>query len=108
MTTYTGTVTALEPIAALGYNFFLGYGRGRIAGTTKTKSTPSNIPAQARVRLYRDTDGAYVAETWSNAGTGAYTFQYLSVDYTYTAIAFDPTLSQRAEAADRVTPEPMP
>lgn len=87
-------------------HFYFG-GLYRVAGTVKRKGVPTNVPTKARVRLYRDRDGLFVAETWSDATTGAYSFDYVAGGYTYSAIAYDPTLTNRAVVGDRLTPTAM-
>lgn len=87
-------------------HFYFG-GLFKVTGTVKRKGTPSNIPTRARVRLYRDRDGLFVAETWSDATTGAYAFDYIASGYTYSAVAYDPTLAYRAVVGDRLTPVAM-
>lgn len=76
--------------------------RGRIVGTVKRKDTPANVPLSRRVRLFRDSDGALIRETWSNA-QGVYQFDYLEEWEAYTAISYDHTRSFRAAAADNLT-----
>lgn len=69
---------------------------------------PSNLPAAALVRLYRDKDGLLVDATHSDPATGAYSFTLLDMTYTYTALAYDTsTAVYRAVAGDRLTPIPM-
>ena len=77
---------------------------GRIDGTVKRKSDPTNIPLRRRVRLYRDIDGMLIAETWSDETTGYYTFDYIEANWTYTVIAFDYEHNLRAVLADILTP----
>jgi len=77
-------------------------GQGRIDGTTKLKGATSNIPVGATVRLYRDADGAFMAQTASDPVTGAYSFVGLDERHQYTPLAIDPSASYRAVVADRV------
>lgn len=81
---------------------------GRIDGTVKRKSDPSNIPLARRVRLYRDIDGMLIAETWSDATTGYYKFDYIEANWTYTVIAFDYEHNYRAVLGDNLTPVLIP
>ena len=81
--------------------------RGRINGTVKRKSDPTNIPLRRRVRLYRDIDGMLIAETWSDV-TGHFSFDFVESNWTYTAIAFDYERNYRAVLADNLTPGVMP
>lgn len=87
-------------------NYIQG-GQGRIYGTTKLDGTPLDTPVSRRVRLIRDRDGMLVRELWSNAITGAYDFQYVEMDQTYTVITYDHTHNFRAVVADNITPELM-
>lgn len=77
-------------------------GRGNVAGTTAVKGVAANIPTGCRVRLYRDRDGRYMAQKYSDPVTGAYQFSNLSENYTYSVIAIDDANSYRAVIADRV------
>jgi len=85
-----------------------GHGAGRIADVVDIKGSPSNFPTRRRVRLYRDRDGMYLRETWSDAETGAYSFDWIDVNDRYTVIAYDHEHKHRAVIADNLTPEPMP
>lgn len=80
-------------------------GRGRITGTVK--NTPST-PVRRLLRLYREPGGLLVKSTWSDALTGAYTFDGVAMDYRYTVVSFDHTQTFRAVIADRVLPEAIP
>jgi hypothetical protein len=79
-------------------------GPGIITGTVKIDSSP-DIPVRRKVRLHRDKDGICVAETWSNATTGAYAFSGLDITRKYHVVAFDHTGDRRAVIADNLTPE---
>lgn len=83
-------------------------GDGRVTGTVRTKGSPTNPPIRALVRLYRDLDGAFIGQTWSDANTGAYTFDWVSMAYRYTAVAYHIERQLRAAAADNLTPERIP
>ena len=80
-------------------------GAGRITGTVKI--TP-NLPTHRKVRLLHEATGILIAETWSDAITGAYSFTHIDPTQTYTVIAFDYTQAYRAVIADRVVSELMP
>ena len=84
------------------YDLYFG-GSGTITGTTKVKSSPSNLPVSRRVRLYEKRSGMLIREIWSNS-TGAYTFKYLNTDYTYYVTAFDHTNTYEAVASDNLVP----
>lgn len=83
-------------------------GDGRIAGTVKVETDPVDAPLRRKVRLHRDIDGLKVAETWSDAATGAYEFLSVSMEYRYTVISYDHLQSYRAVVSDNLTPEAMP
>ena len=78
-------------------------GAGQITGTVKKKALPDNLPLARKVRLYHDRTGQLVAETWSDATTGAYQFLGLDLAETYTALALDHTHTYRAVAADNLS-----
>ena len=86
---------------ALANFFFDPNARGRIIGTVKRKGTPDNVPLARRVRLYRDVDGLFVAETWSNAA-GDFVFENIEENVSYTTIAYDYEHNYRAIAADNL------
>lgn len=83
-------------------------GTGMISGTTAIKSLPDNTLVSRKVRLYNERDGNLIAEQWSDAVTGAYTFNNLSMTLNYTVIAYDTPHNFRAVVADNLTPDPMP
>lgn len=101
---YTGV--KYTPLSTARGNYYIG-GLGRVYGTVKVDGTPSDVPVHRRVRLYRDRDGMLIQEQWSNATTGAYAFQYIEMDHTYTVITYDYTGTFRAVVADRIVPELM-
>lgn len=80
-------------------------GAGRITGSIKI--TP-NLPIHRRLRLFHEATGILIAEAWSDATTGAYSFTHLDPTQTYTVVGFDYTQAYRAVIADRVVPELMP
>lgn len=82
-------------------------GRGRIVGTVKEKSSPTNLPLKRKVRLYREPDGLLIRTTWSDPVTGAYIFNGIPLTATYTVVSFDHTGAYRAVCADNLTPEPV-
>lgn len=77
---------------------------GKITGTTK--QAPAT-PTGALVRLHRDSDGLLVAQTYSDAVTGAYEFLNVDIADKYTALAYDLAHNFRAVVADNLTPDPM-
>lgn len=82
-------------------------GKGRVSGTVKVKGAP-NFPKYARVWLIDQRSGLLVREQWSNATTGAYSFDYLNLSLRYTVLTFDHTGAFRAVVADNLTADPMP
>lgn len=82
-------------------------GTGRISGTTKAKGTP-DYAVRRRVRLYAENTGLLVREQWSDAASGAYSFDRISTDYKYTVLSYDYEHNFRAVIADNLTPDPMP
>jgi hypothetical protein len=75
-------------------------GAGSIAGHVQIGS----LPVSKRVRCYDRKTGKLVAETWSDAGTGAYTFARLNPLRLYTVLAIDDANQYNAVAADEITP----
>jgi hypothetical protein len=80
----------------------------RVTGTVKEKALPSNTPLKRKVRLHREPDGRMIRETWSDATTGAYTFDNIRGDINYYVTTFDYLHNYRAVIADNLTPEAMP
>lgn len=80
-------------------------GKGQIIGTVK--NTPAT-PVQRRVVLIEEGTRTLIREVWSNAATGAYLFDRVALDRTYTVLGYDYTGTFRAVIADRVAPELMP
>lgn len=78
-------------------------GRGAVRGNVFVKGTP-NTPASRRVRLLRERDGKIVREQWSDAVTGAYSFEEIDASITYVVIVSDHERVFRAEVADNITP----
>jgi len=83
-------------------------GTGRITGTVKEKANPNNLPLHRKVLLLDEATRAVVRETWSDATTGAYTFNNVAMQATYTVMTFDYLHNYRAVIADNLTPEIMP
>jgi len=83
-------------------------GMYRVTGTVKEKASPTNTPLKRKVRLHREPDGRMVRETWSDASTGAYTFDHIRGDVNYFVTTFDYLHNFRAVIADNLTPEAMP
>jgi hypothetical protein len=78
-------------------------GQYKITGTTKNKSSPSNLPVGRRVRLHDQNSGEVVQETWSDEVTGVYSFDYISNGVFYIT-AFDHTGNYNGVIATGITP----
>jgi len=83
-------------------------GQGRITRTVLIKGTP-NDPELAKVRLYRDRDGALLEQKWNDPDTGVVIFDGYDLDEKYTLLAYHaPTRAYRAVAHDDITPVLIP
>ena len=86
-------------------------GAGFVAGTVKErpKGAPegSEAPVWRRVRLYDERSGNCLRETWSDATTGAYRFDYLDTARIYTVLSYDHLGKFVAVAASGLVPERM-
>ena len=86
-------------------------GAGFVAGTVKErpKGAPegSEVPVWRRVRLYDERRGACIAETWSDATTGVYRFEYVDMERIYTVLSYDHNGVFSAEVANGLVPERM-
>lgn len=80
-------------------------GDGLITGTVKQKATPSNIALRRRVLLLDETTNMIMRETWSDAATGDYSFDYIDRSRRYTVVSYDYTQNYRAVIADNLVPE---
>jgi len=94
----------LSVLFAKDWNFG---GKGIVSGTVKTKGTP-DYPVSRKVRLFHETTGLLVKETWSDPVTGAYSFPYVRTDYIYTVVSYDHTGVNRAVIANGLKPDVMP
>lgn len=92
--------------APYSYDLYDG-GTYRLEGTVKEKALPVNAPLHRRVRLHEQASGRLLRETWSDATTGAYSFDYIRGDVLYYVIAFDYTGAYRGVVADAQTALPM-
>lgn len=77
-------------------------GRGTVVGTV---AVAPSTPVARRVRLYRDIDGRFMGETWSDPVTGVYVFHEVPDAVSYTAISYDHTDMFNAVASDKIFPE---
>lgn len=83
-------------------------GKHRISGTVKEKGPQTDLPVSRRVLLIDERANFVVRVTWSDAATGAYSFDYINPDIQYLVIAHDYKQNFRAAVADNLTAEPMP
>ena len=100
------TVGVMSGLISGARALYIG-GRGRIPGTVKERGTP-NVPMRRKVRLIRDRDALLVGETWSDAATGEYVFEYIDPAYDYTVLSYDHTGKYLPASADRIVTEIMP
>lgn len=81
-------------------------GVNHITGTTKNTGTP-DTPVRRRVRLHDQPTGRVLLETWSDATTGAYSFDHIRAG-TFYVTAFDHTGQFSGVIETDVQSEPMP
>jgi hypothetical protein len=77
---------------------------GTVADVVTVNGQPPTL--SYRVRAMRESDGGLVAETWSAAGTGAYSFSNLDVTERYVTVALDHTGTHKPVAAGPLVPTP--
>ena len=77
----------------------------RVAGTVKLDASP-DVPVARRVRLFEQSTGRCIRETWSDPTTGAYEFKLLK-NQRYFVVSTDHTESYNAVIKDNLTPEAM-
>lgn len=80
-------------------------GAFKVAGTVAIDATP-DIPVKRRVRLFCRVTGRMVAETWSDAVSGAYLFESIRVG-PWTVVGYDYADSYNAVVADNISGVPM-
>ena len=97
----------LRPLLGKRNHYY--YGDHRIAGTVKhlVKGVSADAPLQRRVLLSDQATYVVVRETWSDASTGAYSFDHIDPVPHYLVIAFDHTRQHRAVIADNLRAQPM-
>ena len=85
------------------------HGGHRIAGTVKhrVKGVIADEPLRRRVLLIDQATYVVVRETWSDAATGAYSFDHIDAAPRYLVIAFDHERQHRAVIADNLRAQPM-
>lgn len=69
--------------------------------------TSNGAPARRRVRLFDQTSGRLVRETWSDAITGVYKFEYIRPGM-FIVLGHDHTGAYDPEAKADLQSEPMP
>ena len=100
------------PVAVLAPKFvhpdLQDSGMYRIYGTVELAGTPNQL-LHRRVQLWNQRESRMVRQTWSNAVTGAYSFDYIhGGDGTrYCAVAYYHTGQKQAVIADNIIPEAM-
>lgn len=77
-------------------------GPGKIEGTVKQKGLTENTPLSRKVILMREDTGIIIRTTWSDATTGAYSFNYVATGKAYTVITYDYMGAYRAVIADNL------
>lgn len=82
-------------------------GAFRVTGTTSNTGTPNTPVGPRRVRLHDQASGSLLREVWSDATTGAYSFNRIRAGVYYVA-AFDHTGLYGGVIETDVVAEPMP
>ena len=82
-------------------------GNGRAYGSVKEDDAPTDLPLRRQVVLHRQPDGLAIRSTWSDAVTGDFSFEGISLAYKYYAVVFDYTGTYTALVRDNLTPEVM-
>ena len=80
-------------------------GLNRVTGTTKNTGAPL-VPVKRKVRLHDQITGQPLREVWSDATTGAYSFDNIRAG-TFYITAFDYTGEYNGVIATDVASEPM-
>ncbi|PJK07670.1 hypothetical protein CO610_08455 [Lysobacteraceae bacterium NML95-0200] len=85
------------------------HGDHRIAGTVKhrVRGVIADEPLRRRVLLIDEANYTVVRETWSDAASGAYSFDHIDAEPRYLVIAFDHERQHRAVVADNLRAQPM-
>ena len=73
----------------------------------RVKGVIADAPLQRRVLLIDQATYVVVRETWSDASTGAYSFDHIDPVPHYLVIAFDHARQHRAVIADNLRAQPM-
>jgi hypothetical protein len=98
---------ALRSLIGMRNHYY--HGGHRIAGTVKRRQQGVNadVPLARRVLLIDQLTCAVVRQTWSDADSGAYSFDYIAAQPRYMVIAFDHQQRYRAVIADNLCAQPM-
>ena len=98
---------ALRPLLGKRNHYY--HGDHRIAGTVKhrIKGVIADEPLRRRVLLIDQATYAVVRETWSDAVSGAYSFDHIDPVPHYLVIAFDHDRQHRAVVADNQRAQPL-
>lgn len=103
MTHHATVIVEVVTCIATGQNFNVGNKpRGSVADVVTVNGQPPAL--SYRVRLSREIDGLFVAETWSAPGTGAYSFSDLELNHRYIPVALDHTETHKPVAAGPLVP----
>lgn len=98
----------MSSIVYRGFTYLQPYYAGsyRVIGSVKRFGTPL-APGRWRVRLLHQFTGRFVRETWSDAVTGAYAFNYLAPGL-YSVYALDHYGLNGGTIETDIVAEPMP
>ncbi len=104
-------MTALLLNSALLLAYTSNTAEGFVTGTVKERpagsGAGSEVPVWRRVRLYDERSGNCMRETWSDAATGVYRFDYVDMWRIYTVLSYDHNGVFSAEVANGLVPERM-
>ena len=107
MGTYRGSPVVSRDFHRMGAGLAVSGPKGRVDGTVKEHSAPSDVPLARMTYLHRQRDGRRVGATLSSATTGQYSFTNIDPAETYFVLAFDHTLNYNAVVKSDVTPDIM-
>ena len=100
-------ISLLPLTRAVVYHRDVDGGAHRITGTVKNEAGTVDTPVRRRVRLHDQPSGRVLREVWSDAATGAYSFDRIRTGVFYVT-AFDHTSVFSGVIETDLTPEPMP
>jgi len=96
----TGSVNYVGYPVLVGRKIVIASGGGSINGTVKKYDGAVTVPLRRRVRLFEQSTGLLIQETWSDAVTGAYSFTGLDKTKDWIVMADDWQKDYCAVAAD--------